>query len=166
LVAIVDVNDGAVRFEHPPDDPGNERSVHPVKRRRERDDIKRPEISGQVFGAALNPPGVHHASLRRKPLCLSNHSCVGVESNNLLETVSKRKRHRARPTADVEKPASTVEPERLLERIGELRSVRETSAVIVGGSSGEQRLVPLPLSPSSLLIDRTWTSSATNPPHH
>jgi len=64
-----------------------------------------------------------------------------------LEKVSKRKRHRARPTADVKKPASTVEPERLLERIGELRSVRETSAVIVGGSSGEQRLVPLPLEP-------------------
>ena len=76
-----------------------------------------------------------------------SNSCVSVESNNLLEKASKRKRHRARSAADVEKSASAVEPERLLERIGEPRSVRETSAVIVGGSSGEQRLVPLPLEP-------------------
>ena len=90
LVAIVDVHDGAAWFEHSADDPGNKWTIHPVKRRRERDDIKRPEITRQVFGTAVNPPGVDHASLGRKPPRLLNHSGVGVESNNLLEKASKR----------------------------------------------------------------------------
>ena len=168
MVAIVDVPDGAVRFQHPSDDPGNEWSVHPVKRRRERNDSKSPEISGQVFGPGLNPPGVHHAPLRRKPSRLLDHYRVGVESNDLPEKASERECHRARPAADIEKPTSTVKPERLLQRTGEPRSVRETPTVIVGGSSGEQRLVPLPLEPlaghQAILTTRRRASASPREP--
>jgi len=101
LVAIVDVYDSATRFQHCPDDPGNERSVHPVKRRRERDHVKRPEIRRQLLGPALNPPGVDHASLSRKPSRLLDHARVRIEADNLLEKAGKRMRDRARPAADV-----------------------------------------------------------------
>jgi hypothetical protein len=53
-----------------------------------------------------------------------------------------------RPASDSDRVApDALISERLLESIGEPRSVRETPAVIVGGGSGEQRLVPLPLEP-------------------
>jgi hypothetical protein len=37
LVAVVDMHDDAIRFEHPSNDPGNERPIHPMKRCREGD---------------------------------------------------------------------------------------------------------------------------------
>src|SRR5487761_1703231 len=110
-MAVIDMHDGTFRLEHLSDDRCNERPVHPVKGRRERDHIERPEISGQLLGPKLDPPSVAHAPLGRKPLRLLNHPGVGVEADNLLEHAGEPKRDRSRSATDVKKPASTIKPE-------------------------------------------------------
>jgi hypothetical protein len=79
-----------------------------MKRCRKGDCTKGSEAGRQVFGPVLDPAGVHHASLGRKPPRFSDHSGVGVKPDNLLEEVGETKRHGAWPAANVEEPASAV----------------------------------------------------------
>ena len=120
----------AAGFEHPSDDLGNQWPVHPVKRRRERHDAERPEAGGQIFGPAAAPTG--HSS---RPASTQAVGPLGSFLRRRRARPPPRRGRRdgsvdrARPAADVEEPAPTVEPERLLERLGESGSVREAPTV-------------------------------------
>jgi hypothetical protein len=146
-VAVVDVHDDADRFEHLPHGPGDERPVEPVKRRREGHHSEFAQGGRKVLGPAVDPAGVRDATFRCEPLRLCDHSCVGVEADDLFEETAERKRHRPWPAADVEQSASTVESEGLLECLGQSRGVGEATFVVVRGGPSEEGFVPFPFEP-------------------
>ena len=148
-MAVVDVDHHAIRIEHLADRARDGETVHPVEGRGERHDAKQTEVRGQALRAHVDPLGVREPSFGREAASFLDHVGVGVDADDGFEQVGDPEGNRARPAADVEQTTRAGQSQRVLERIGEVRRVREPATRVVGGSTPEQGVVPLPLLPAA-----------------
>jgi hypothetical protein len=141
------LDDRAIGIEHLADGRRNPGSVHPVERLAKADDSEGAERSGEVLSLQLEPAGVDDSVLRRSSVCLSQHSGIWVQSNDVLEEMGEEQSDGARPATDVEEAPTTIEMEVLGESIGQVRGVGFATLPVVAGSTLEHGFVPDPVFP-------------------
>ena len=111
-------------------------------------DAEPPQACRQFLLPQTDPGHVRNFLIGSQALGFGQHSLVWVEVDYRLEQVREAPRDRARPAPDIEQPAPAVEPDRVLEHIGERRRVRQAAALVVRRGTGEERLIPGPVLPT------------------
>jgi hypothetical protein len=140
-----DVDPCPARGEHVADAPRDQGLVHPVKRLGEGYNPERAQVSRQVFGAQVPPFDVGCPGLAGPALCFGDHAGIGVDAYCGREQGRQQQGQRSGAAADVQQPPGAVEVELVAHGFGEAGRVGHAADAVVGGTPGEQRLVPLPL---------------------
>ncbi len=84
--------------------------VGPVERLAECHQPVRPWCDrGQVLGQTLDPPDVHDCLFLGRAAALRKHAGIRVQTDRLLEQVSKADGERAWAAADIQEPAVSVQ---------------------------------------------------------
>jgi len=138
------VNYPATCNEHLPNDARYPGALHPMEGGAEGDRVERPEVERQVFSPAADERRVDERALRGETSRLGKHVRIRIETDHVPVTLGHQQRDPARSTSDVEQATGPVSAERVGERIGESRRIREPALLVVPGGPGEDRVVPGP----------------------